>query len=185
MPDRSGGMGRRKLVGLGLLVAAVAAALFVVTSGRWRGVYAFLIQFHQRTLWAALLIASIPVLIVVLLRAWGVEDVPYEEEAPELGTGRLESVVSRIARSPRDAYAQALLTDEICEAATLVAALNAGLDPSVVRKRCRTGSAFEVEPVLQDLIADRRLAGTEREAFLSRFRKSLTSIEDALKGGTD
>jgi len=174
---------RRTLFALALLIAAVGGALFVVASGRWRGIYAFFVQFHQQTLWTALLALSIPALLVVLLRSWGIEDVPYVEEAPQLGSGRLKSLVRRIGRSPRDPYGQALLIDELCESATLVAALNEGLDPSVVRKLCRTGGVPEDDPVLRDLIADRKLSGNERDEFLARFRTTLDSIESALKGG--
>jgi len=172
----------RRILWLAVAVVVVAGALFLVATGRWRDVYAFVVQFHQQSLWATLLIVSVPVLLIVFLRAWGVEDIPYVEEAPQLGTGRLGDLVRRIERSPRDAYGQALLIDEACEIASLVAALDEGLDPSRVRRLYRSG-AHAGDPPLRNLIADRKLEGADDESFAVRFRKTLDSIEESLKGG--
>jgi len=59
----------RRILWLAVAVVVVAGALFLVATGRWRDVYAFVVQFHQQSLWATLLIVSVPVLLIVFLRA--------------------------------------------------------------------------------------------------------------------
>jgi len=166
-----------------LATVLVGAALFVIASGRWESVYAFVVQFHQRSLWAAPLALAIPVLLVVLIRAWGVEDVPYEEEAPEVGTGRLRRVARRFSRSPRNVYQQALLIDEVSEMASHVVAINEGLEASSARKVCRSGE-WTHDPIIASLIRDRELPGSPDDPFIDRLERALTKIEHALKGGT-
>ena len=129
------------------------------------------------------MIVSIPVLLVTFLRGWGVEDVPFEEEAPELGTGRLSHVARRIAGSHRNVYRQALLVDELSEIASQVVAIDEGVEATDVRKRCRMGD-WEGDPTIERLIRRRELRGQESETFVTRFDRVLTIVENTLKGGS-
>lgn len=171
-------------VPLVLTVALLSGAIFTVASGRWRAIYAFFVQFHQQTLWGGLLLLFVPALIVILLRAWGVEDVPYVEALPELGPGLLQPLAQRIARSRRDEYAQALLINELSELAMQVIALNEGIDVSDARRLCRSGGWTRNEKIL-DLICNRRIRRADGRLFVSRFEQVLHSIERLLTGGTD
>jgi hypothetical protein len=155
---------------------------FLVASGRWQAVYAFLVQFHQRSLWAAPLVLAIPVLLLVLLRAWGVEEMPYEEEAPEVGSGRLGRAARRVFQSQRNVYQQALLIDEISEMASHVVAINEGIEVSGARRLCRSGD-WTRDPIIASLIRDRELPGSPDEPFVERFERVLNKVERALKGG--
>lgn len=167
-----------------LATTLVSAATFTIGSGRSRSVYAFFVQFHEQTLWASLLLLFVPALIVVLFRTWGVEDIPHVEEAPELGSGRLQTLVRRIAGSRRDPYDQALLINELSELATQVIALNEGLDVSGARRLCRSGEWTE-DAVILDLICYRRIPEPNDQRFIPQFEHVLRSIERLLKGGTD
>jgi hypothetical protein len=175
---------RKGFVLLMLAATLVSGATFTIGSGRWRSIYAFFVQFHQQTLWASLLLLFVPALIVILLRTWGVEDIPYVEEAPELGSGRLRTLARRIARSRRDPYDQALLINELSELATQVIALNEGLDVSGARRLCRSGEWTE-DAVILDLICYRRIPAANDQQFVPQFEHVLRLIERLLKGGTD
>jgi len=165
-----------------LAVALLGGVLYVVASGRWQAIYIFLVQFHQRSLWSTFVALSIPLLVLALIRGWGVEDVPYEEEAVELGPGRLRRIVRRIAGARRNVYLQALLVDELSEAASEVIAINEGLDLAKVRKLCRSG-AWTRDRDLATLIRDRQLPGEDEIPFTHRFERVLGAVERALRGG--
>jgi len=174
---------RRSMIFVSFAAILSSAALFVIGSGRWRDVYIFFVQFHQQSLWAALMVLSIPVLLVILLRAWGVENVPYEEDVPELGSGRLRDVARRVAKSHRNVYPQAMLVDELSEIASQVVAINEGLEASTVRKQCRSGE-WTGHPVIARLIRNRELCGPDAESFATRFERVLAVVENTLKGGS-
>jgi hypothetical protein len=174
---------KKRRVLLPIAAIIVGSALFVIASGHWHTVYRFLVQFHQRSLWTTLLILAIPVFLVIFLRAWGVEDVPYEEEPPALGSGRLRRIVRRIGTSQRNVYRQALLVDQLSEIAAHVVAINEGLDVSKARKLCRSGE-WTRHPVIASLIRERRLPGSEERPFVERFERVLRTLEKELKGGT-
>ncbi|MFC2077289.1 hypothetical protein ACFLTM_00580 [Candidatus Bipolaricaulota bacterium] len=174
---------RRGMILVSFAAILLSVALFVIGSGRWRDVYIFFVQFHQQSLWAALVVLSIPVLLVIFLRAWGVENVPYEEEVTELGSGRLSQVARRIAKSHRNVYRQALLVDELSEIASQVVAINEGLEASTVRKQCRSGE-WAGHPVIARLIRNRELRGPDAESFVTRFERVLAVVESTLKGGS-
>jgi hypothetical protein len=169
---------------LALAAVVLSGAIFLAASGRWWAVYAFIVQFHQQTLWAGFVLLFVPTLIFILFRAWGVEDIPYVEEVPELGSGRLQPLVRQIDRSRRDAYDQALLINELAELATQVIALNEGVDASEARRLCRSGEWAKDEVIL-DLIRHRRIPATDDRRFIPEFEQILHSIERRLKGGTD
>ena len=167
-----------------LAVIVLIAAMYLIASGRWQDVYAFFVQFHERILWTGLLLFFLPALLFLLLRAWGVEDVPYVEKVPDLGSGRFRALAQRIERSQKSEYAQALLINELSELATQVIALNEGIDVPAARRLCRSGK-WTRDPMILDLIRDRRIPDPESRRFVPQLEIVLRSIEGLLTGGTE
>lgn len=168
-----------------VLSLGLSGAIYVIGTGRWIPVYAFLIQFHQRVLWVGYVILFVPVLLAVFLRAWGVKDVPQVEKTPELAGGKLEPLAQRIQHAQRNEYDQAILTNELSELATRVIALNRGIDLAAARRLCRSGKWKEDEVVL-DLVAHHRMPDEPPGSrFVMRFERVLETIEHMLKGGRD
>jgi len=184
MKPRRSRNARRRALWMILGGFSLAIAVFLLGTGRWIGIYGFFAQFHQRVLWGTLLFVFLPLLLIVFLRAWGVEDLPYTVEVPELGTGTLEPLARRLRRSRRHTYDQALMVNRLSELATEVIALNEGLDEAAARLLCRSGRWNENEEVL-DLIVNRRLPEVDGVSFLAQFEQMLTTIETMLKGGTE
>jgi hypothetical protein len=169
---------------LATAAVAIAGAIYVIESGHWREVHAFFVQFHQRILWAATVLVFAPVLVVLLVRAWGVEDIPYVVEVPELGTGRFRRLASRLSQSRRSVFDQAYLTNELSELATQVIALNEGIDAAAARRLCRSGG-WDGDPMILDLIRQRRFPDLEDRNFIAQLETVLDSIERMLTGGAD
>jgi len=167
-----------------LTVIFLIVAMYLIASGHWHNVYAFFVQFHQRTLWTGLLLFFVPALLVLLLRAWGVEDVPLVEDVPELGSGRFRTLAQRIEQSHRSEYDQALLINELSELATQVIALNEGIDLPAARRLCRY-SKWAGDPMILDLIRDRRIPDPAGRRFVTQLETIQHSIETLLTGGTD
>jgi hypothetical protein len=183
MSQRKKKVARRRAFWLVAASLILSGTIYVIGTGRWVSVYAFFAQFHQRILWAALLFLFVPFLLIVFLRAWGVEDLPYVEAVPELGTGRLGALADRLRRARRSAYDQALLINELAELATEVIALNEGVGPAVARRLCRSGRWSGDETIL-DLVVYNRMPDGSDAQFLQQFERVLGTIERMLKGGT-
>jgi hypothetical protein len=175
---------RRRTFWLSVGVFVLFAALYSAATGQWRDVYAFFVQFHQRVLWSGLVLVFVPVLLVLYLRSWGVEDVPYVAEIPEVGTGRLRLLSQRLRGSSRSDYAQGPLIHALSQLAAEVIALNHGLDAAAARRLCRSGEWKENELIL-DLVVNHRLSEPKGTRFLDQFEDVLETIETMLKGGID
>lgn len=176
---------RKAVIPRWLVIAAlvIAGAIYAFASGRWLHVYAFIAQYPQSIHWAITLAVFVPILIGAFVKAWGVEDVPYTEEAVPLGSGRLHTLCKRIAGAESSPYIQAVIVNDLADLASHVVALKETSEAAVIRRRMHSGD-WEKNEKLRSLICHEIPAGLDGRDFLEWYEDRLATIETYHRGAT-